>query len=228
MTKFQTFENFLTKQNAQVSIADLLIHLATAAILSYFLGRIYIKYGTSLSNRKQFSSIFVLLTVTVTLIITVVKSSLALSLGLVGALSIVRFRTAIKEPEELAYLFLTIAIGLALGAGQMLTSLVAFPFLAAILVMRGLAHHKDKNQNLFLSISSQDPESINLDQIIGTLSSTCSSVDLRRFDETQNTSEATFQVEFDNVQQMQASLQQLREKDEALRITFVDNKRLAA
>ena len=52
---------------------------------------------------------------TTMLIITVVKSSLALSLGLVGALSIVRFRAAIKEPEELAYLFLTIAIGLALG-----------------------------------------------------------------------------------------------------------------
>jgi len=50
------------------------------------------------------------------LVITVVKSSLALSLGLVGALSIVRFRTPIKEPEELGYIFLTIAIGLGFGA----------------------------------------------------------------------------------------------------------------
>ena len=51
------------------------------------------------------------------MVIVVVKSSLALSLGLVGALSIVRFRTPIKEPEELGYLFLTIAIGLGFGAG---------------------------------------------------------------------------------------------------------------
>ena len=55
---------------------------------------------------------------TTLLVISVVKSSLALSLGLVGALSIVRFRTPIKEPEELAYIFLAIAIGLALGADQ--------------------------------------------------------------------------------------------------------------
>jgi hypothetical protein len=59
-----------------------------------------------------------MITMTTMLIITIVKASLALSLGLVGALSIVRFRAAIKEPEELAYLFLAIAIGLDFGAGQ--------------------------------------------------------------------------------------------------------------
>ena len=52
------------------------------------------------------------------IIITIVKSSIALSLGLVGALSIVRFRAAIKEPEELTFLFICIAIGVGLGAGQ--------------------------------------------------------------------------------------------------------------
>ena len=52
------------------------------------------------------------------IIITIVKSSLALSLGLVGALSIVRFRTAIKDPEELSFLFISIAIGLGMGANQ--------------------------------------------------------------------------------------------------------------
>ena len=57
-------------------------------------------------------------TVATVVVISIVKSSLALSLGLVGALSIVRFRSAIKEPEELAYLFLSIGIGLGLGAGQ--------------------------------------------------------------------------------------------------------------
>ena len=57
-----------------------------------------------------------LITMTTMLIISIVKSSLALSLGLVGALSVIRFRAAIKEPEELTYLFLTIAIGLGFGA----------------------------------------------------------------------------------------------------------------
>ena len=61
---------------------------------------------------------FWLLCVTTTIVIMVVKFSIALSLGLVGALSIVRFRAAIKEPEELVYLFLVIGVGIANGAGQ--------------------------------------------------------------------------------------------------------------
>jgi len=73
-----------------------------------------------LSNKKDFSKIFIPLCLATTLIITIVKSSIALSLGLVGALSIVRFRAAIKEPEELIYLFLIIAIGLAFGSNQFL------------------------------------------------------------------------------------------------------------
>ena len=78
----------------------------------------YIKFSTTLSNREEFSKIFILLGITTCIVITIVKNSLALSLGLVGALSIVRFRAAIKEPEELVYLFLIIATGLGGGAGQ--------------------------------------------------------------------------------------------------------------
>ena len=65
------------------------------------------------------------------MVITVVKSSLALSLGLVGALSIVRFRTPIKEPEELGYLFLTIAVGLGFGAGfSLITTIITIAILS--------------------------------------------------------------------------------------------------
>ncbi len=98
---FQNFDQFLVSQTPEVNIESLVISLLLAAILSFILSKIYIKYGTSLSNRKRFAGIFILLATTTTLIITVVKSSLALSLGLVGALSIVRFRAAIKEPEVL-------------------------------------------------------------------------------------------------------------------------------
>ena len=94
------------------SLPTLAISLITAAILGVLLGKAYVRFGTALSNRSQFARNFLLLTVTTTLIIGIVKSSLALSLGLVGALSIVRFRAAIKEPEELAFLFLSIAVGL--------------------------------------------------------------------------------------------------------------------
>ena len=94
---------------------------------TYLIGLVYIKFGRSVSNRPSLASSLPMLGITTMLVITVVKSSLALSLGLVGALSIVRFRTPIKEPEELNYLFFSIAIGLAIGADQYLVA-----FLGAI------------------------------------------------------------------------------------------------
>jgi len=89
-------------------------------------GSVYMVFGASLSNRKRFASTFVMLALTIMLVISVVKASLALSLGLVGALSIIRFRTAIKEPEELVFLFFTVAIGLGFGADKFGITLAAF------------------------------------------------------------------------------------------------------
>src|SRR6056300_1641973 len=76
--------------------------------------------------RRDLGLVLPVICLTTLLVISVVKSSLALSLGLVGALSIVRFRTPIKEPEELAYLFVSIAVGLGLGANQRLATVASF------------------------------------------------------------------------------------------------------
>ena len=96
-------------------------------ILSFILGRLYYLYGKSFSDRKSLSVTFPLLSLTTLLVISVVKSSLALSLGLVGALSIVRFRTPIKESEDLVYLFIAISIGLGIAASQyLITTFVVF------------------------------------------------------------------------------------------------------
>lgn len=133
MNKFQSFQEFLTTQSIQVSVWGFVLNLALAALLAFLLSRLYVKYGQSLSNRQVFSRNFLMLTMTTMLIITIVKSSLALSLGLVGALSIVRFRAAIKEPEELAYLFLAIAIGLGFGADQRVITVVAFVIISGII-----------------------------------------------------------------------------------------------
>ena len=111
---FESFEDFLSVSKVQIPIIWFIINLSLTAVLALILSQIYIRFGRSLSNRRMFSRNFLLITMTTMLIITIVKSSLALSLGLVGALSIIRFRAAIKEPEELAYLFLAISIGLGL------------------------------------------------------------------------------------------------------------------
>jgi len=109
-TKLQALQDFLTIQSINIPLWGFIFDLILAALLSYIISVVYIKFGSSLSNRSILAKNFMLLAITTTLVIAIVKSSLALSLGLVGALSIVRFRAAIKEPEELMYLFLTIVL----------------------------------------------------------------------------------------------------------------------
>lgn len=118
-------QNF-TQEPIGIIIIDLIICMMLVSIVSWF----YKRYSQSLGGKTHVGSILPLIGLTVFLVITVVKSSLALSLGLVGALSIVRFRTPIKEPEELGFLFLTIAIGLGLGAGfEIITIIITFAIL---------------------------------------------------------------------------------------------------
>src|SRR4030066_1006418 len=138
MKKLRALSQFLSTQNLPVSIFDFTLDILLAALLSYILSRIYIRSGTSLSNRKMFANNFLLIGMTTMLIISIVKASLALSLGLVGALSIVRFRAAIKEPEELSYLFFTIGMGIGLGDNQRLITLVAMAVGIALIGLRQL------------------------------------------------------------------------------------------
>ena len=110
--------DFFINENIQIDLNSFIISLVVSVILSLLIQLFYVKFSSTLSNRMDFSKSFVVLGVTTCIIIVIVKNSLALSLGLVGALSIVRFRAAIKEPEELVYLFLIIAVGLGCGSGQ--------------------------------------------------------------------------------------------------------------
>ena len=88
----------------------------SALILKY----LYINRANSITPKIEFSNLLIVISLITFLMIVIVKSSIALSLGLVGALSIVRFRTPIKEPEDLTYLFLSIALGVGYGSFQIL------------------------------------------------------------------------------------------------------------
>ena len=108
--------NMLAEIN--ISFISTISALIASALSAALVRKAYMVYGKSMNNREYFANIFILLAITTCTVIIIVKYSLALSLGLVGALSIVRFRAAIKEPEELVYLFLVIALGLAFGSSQ--------------------------------------------------------------------------------------------------------------
>ncbi|MBU0963693.1 DUF4956 domain-containing protein [Patescibacteria group bacterium] len=224
MNQLQDILDLFATQNVQFSIEDFLINLMLAAVLGFILSYIYIRYGKSLSNRKLLARNFILLIMTTMFIITIVKSSLALSLGLVGALSIVRFRAAIKEPEELVYLFFAISIGLGLGASQRAITLVSFFVIIIIIWLINFSSRKEKNQNIYLTISCNNPSKISLDVVIGVLKKYCTSVNLKRFDETKEALEASFFVDFPNPELLNKSRAKLKELDNSIKITLLDNK----
>jgi len=220
-----TFEEFLAGQTVHISVWDLLINLVIAAILSFILSWVYTHCGSAISNRRMFARNFVLLILTTTLVITVVKSSLALSLGLVGALSIVRFRAAIKDPEELAYLFLAIAVGLGFGADQRLITTVAFIVIIVVIVLRKRFFSKSEDrQNLHITVSSQNPDKLELTKIVDVLNKHCSSVNLKRFDETAGMLEASFMVDFSDYSDLEKARDELSELSKSVRLTFLDSQ----
>ena len=166
--------NDLKSFEIDIDLTNLILSLKKIIICAFIVKLIYLKYAKSINNKENFSDTFILLAMTTTVVITVVKFSLALSLGLVGALSIVRFRAAIKEPEELIYLFLIIGIGLASGSNQYIISFILT--LAAYLIIFLENKYTKKNitynaEILSLEISNQDFDKVKnkLEEISNTL-----------------------------------------------------------
>jgi len=217
-------QNLIDTQDTQIDLLTFVTNLLLSVVLAFILGRVYIYWGGSLSNRRKFAANFMLMTVTTTFIILVVRSSVALSLGLVGALSIVRFRTAVKEPEELAYLFFAIGIGIGLGDNQRLITLVAFGVAVLILGLLKLFRQRGADVNLHLSVSGKTDENLTLGKIILALHPHADKLKLMRLDETEEIFEAAFLVEFrraDELSQAKAAVQALAP---GVSITFLDNK----
>lgn len=224
MNKIETFQEFLATQGSEIALWAFGFNLLLTGFLAYLLSILYVRFGLSLSNRKVFSSNFVLMAMSTMFIITIVKSSLALSLGLVGALSIVRFRAAIKEPEELTYLFLTIAIGLGMGADQALITVSAFVVISLIIILRSMFHKKEDSQNLHFTISSDDADEVKVEKVIELLNKYCSSVSLKRLDESKDLIEASFLVEFDSIEQLNKGKEEIKSLSDSTKIVFLDTK----
>ena len=140
------------KTNINIDLPDFIINLIAVGILCFLIKIFYKKFSTTLSNRDEFSKNFILLGIATCIVITIVKNSLALSLGLVGALSIVRFRAAIKEPEELVYLFLVIATGLGGGAGQLKITIAGITIGLIIIYFSSLKSRKNIESNEIINL----------------------------------------------------------------------------
>lgn len=214
---------------APLSLPSLLINLFLGIVLSLFISFYYKKFGKSLSNRSKFAPLLPMLTLITLLVISIVKSSLALSLGLVGALSIVRFRTAIKDPEELIFLFFAIAIGLGLGADQRIPTLVAFIIILGYLLIRNyLEKNESPPQSMYLNIQIEqiDKESIRYESINQLLVDHLEELDLRRLDHHENQLQLTYYVAIKDVETLTRLMDTFRDTYPKASISLIEQNNL--
>lgn len=217
---------------APLSLPTLLFNLLLGLGLSVLLAIYYAKLGDSLTNRSKFAPILPLLSMITLLVISVVKSSLALSLGLVGALSIVRFRTAIKDPEELVFLFFAIAIGLGLGADQRIPTLLAFAVMMGYLVARKLINktfNMTGRNTLYLNIAlplEPGRDEATFTEINTLLGEELKRVDLRRFDTTSDEMRLVFYFRARRAEALARISNRIHEKYAHATISIVEQNNL--
>lgn len=135
MTFNDIFKSSFLENITSVSILDMVIALALAFGIGLFIFFVYKKTYQGVMYSSSFGTTLVVLTVITTLVILAVTSNVVLSLGMVGALSIVRFRTAIKEPLDIAFLFWAIAVGIVLAAGMIPLAVIGSVIIGVILIV---------------------------------------------------------------------------------------------
>lgn len=200
------------------------IYLIICAALLYLLSVVYERYGQSISNRSQLAKVLMIVGLTTFIIISIVKSSLALSLGLVGALSIVRFRTAIKEPEELGFFFIAIAIGLGMGANQLLPTLLGFILLILIIILQHKRQPSTITQNLIINLTSTlDQKTAAVSKITEIISAHSNQLEVKRIKHQGEDISINFLTKVNSIEELNTINQKLLSYNSLIEVTFIDN-----
>ncbi len=218
-------ERYIQEFSNNVSLSEFLLNIVVASILAGLLRLFYIHFGNAISNRRRFANNFLPLALGTLLIIMIVKSSIALSLGLVGALSIVRFRAAIKDPEELVYLFMTIGVGLACGANQPILALIAIVVILAVIwaSKRINGEGQQTSGKLFVNITTDQED---LEIITNLLVQHLSYIELKRMDTLSPGLDLSFVARADSPAALNQLQQAIRKISPATRLSLLEQPEL--
>ena len=159
MTFNDIFKSSFLENITEFSAADTLIAMAAALVIGLFIFVVYKKTFNSVMYSTGFAMTLVGMTMVTTLVILAVTSNVVLSLGMVGALSIVRFRAAIKEPMEIVYLFWAVAVGIVIGAGMLPLAVIGSAIIGVILIL--FANKKVHDNPYLLILNCQDENAEN-------------------------------------------------------------------
>ncbi len=157
MTFSDIFKSSFLENVTAVSVLDIVLALVLSFAIGLFIFLIYKKTYAGVMYSSSFGVTLVALTMITTLVILAVTSNVVLSLGMVGALSIVRFRTAIKEPLDIAFLFWAIAAGIVLAAGMIPLAVFGSVLIGVILLI--FANRKDHTNPYIVVLTCNDHES---------------------------------------------------------------------
>jgi hypothetical protein len=208
---------------SELQLGTLGVHLLGTLVLGHVLGWHYVRFAQVLGNKQKLARVFVWVSVTTLLIISVVKVSLALSLGLIGALSIIRFRTPIKEPEELAYLFLAIAVGVGFGADRPWETVLVFATVLVVVAVRSrLAGGQQRLRTVVQVELPGQADTQAVQGLLGAVAEHGSRVDLRRVDCHDGALHASFLVDLDSLQRLEALLGRVRTSWPGASISIVE------
>ena len=208
--------------DVNISLFGAVTSILLTLLTTFLVRMVYIRFGGSMNNRAQFANSFLLLGMTTCVIIIVVKYSLALSLGLVGALSIVRFRAAIKDPEEITGLFLVIAIGLSFGANQypigILIAIVGSMVIAFSSVnLFGVTRSDDQGMVVVISGERNAIKDLYKNHIL-TLKNTFNFVSVKEYNLEDITGQIVLRISANN--ESSVALNDLEERSENLKLNF--------
>ncbi|RGX52495.1 DUF4956 domain-containing protein [Anaerotruncus sp. AF02-27] len=156
MTFNDIFKSSFLEKTSSFSILDMSLALLLAFALGLFIFAVYRKTFNGVMYSASFGVSLMAMTLITTLIILAVTSNVILSLGMVGALSIVRFRTAIKEPMDIAFLFWSISAGIVTGAGLLPLAVLGSLFIGLILVL--FVNKKSSDNPYILVVSCENDE----------------------------------------------------------------------
>ena len=206
---------------------DLGWNIGLGVLLSAIVAWHYARRARSKVLRRDLGLVLPVIALTTLLVISVVKSSLALSLGLVGALSIVRFRTPIKEPEELAYIFLVIAVGLALGADQRESAVAGVVVILTVIsftdLLRTRTRSAEGNLLVTLDLPPGNEDGEDLERATSLLGEICGEVNVRRVDKSPDRISLTCLARFEGLGQVKNFSKAFEKAFPEGRFTLIDD-----
>jgi preprotein translocase subunit YajC len=211
--------------SGEVDYLLILISLFFCIVSSFILMFVYKNKANSLSSKIQISMIIPLLSNITFLVILIVKSSLALSLGLVGALSVIRFRTPIKEPEDLAFLFFAIALGIGYGAMQIFSTSIIFLILIVVIWFFLSKRDKtnDKNFNLIIETNLEKNDKY-FDQILKILKDNAIEAEIVKIEKNESSVNLFYKVSFEQITDLKNIINDLEKEFKGIKFSIYENR----